>query len=655
MVLKGPMTRPFRTGRAALLSCLLLRLTSSPLLANSTPGEAHASRASESVAPVDYSAYGSFENLGTPRYRYVIRDRAGLAEEAGPGIFPNDGDLSNDATYKQLLSEHRLDGPLDKFRPEVDPVLSYYKWVSQKGAQNQGLRLYNIARSLEEMGRLWQALKAYHAVVVHFPKSVTWQDGSPWYVGVSALDAVYRLLEEHPEWKISLVDAKIRVKNGYDKKATNDAFEINPGEWADRLAGAKRVAPDNLHTTFERGNVRFVRAGDGEWQIRVNGRPFLIRGISYFPTPVGRSPDWGYKPHSDWMTSDENRNQQIDGPYDSFVDANGNNKQDADEPAVGDFRLMEELGINTLRLYHHGANKELLRDLSEKHGIKVLMGDLVGAYTVGSGAAWEDGTDYNDATQREKMRASVRQMVMDNKNEAYVLMWVLGNENNFGHGNNARKDPQTYYRFINSLARMVHSLDPSRPVAMCNGDIEFLDIITRECPDVDVLAINAYRGKYGMGESFWTSLKEIWKRPVLISEFGCPAYNGEQSAEDAENTQSAYLVANWKDIESHAAGSKTGNALGGVLFEFVDEWWKAGPKYDASIQDKTPQTKGPFHGGWIYEEWLGITTQGDGDKSPFLRRLRPVYGAFQHGPWHEPMNFLPSARAGTKPEAADAN
>jgi len=649
------MTRKFRTSSVALLSFLLLELTSSPLTANPKPGEARSPRLTESVAPVDYAAYGTFENVGTPRYRYVITDRAALAEESGAGIFPNDGNLSDDPEFRRLLAAHRLDGPLDKFRPEVDPVLSYYKWVSQKGAQNQGLRLYNIARSLEEMGRLWQALKAYHAVVVHFPKSVSWQDGSPWYVGVSALDSVHRLIGQHPEWKLDLVDAKILVKNGYDKKATNDIFEISPGQWADRAQREKRAEMDRPRTTFERGNVRFVRVGDGGWQLRVNDRPFLIRGISYFPTPIGRSPDWGYKPHSDWMTSDENRNRRADGPYDSFVDANGNNKQDDDEPAVGDFRLMENLGVNTIRLYHHTSNGDLMRELSDNHGIKVLMGDLVGAYTVGSGAAWEDGTDYSNAMQREKMRASVRQMVMDNKNESYVLMWVLGNENNLGHGNNARKDPQTYYRFINSLARMIHSLDPSRPVALCNGDIEFLDLITRECPDVDVLAINAYRGKHGMGESFWSGLKEIWKRPVLISEFGCPAYNGEQSAEDAENTQSAYLVANWKDIESHAAGSKTGNAIGGVLFEFVDEWWKAGPTYDASVQDKRPQTKGPFHGGWIYEEWLGLTTQGDGDKSPFLRRLRPAYTAFQKGPWHEPMNFRTGANIAGQPEAADAN
>ena len=642
------MTGTTHASRGLALSFLLLSFTLSFAKADavSSVGPKDHSQPSDSVAPVDYAAYGEFQNVGTPQYRYVVRDARGLAQSVGAGIYPDTGNLSEDDEYRNLVRDHRLDGPPEKFRAEVDPVLAYYKWVSLKGFSNQGLRLYNIARSLEEMGRLWQALKAYYAVVVHFPKAVAWQDGSPWYIGVSALDDVYRLLDHHPEWKLALLHAQVRVENGYDKKATNDIFHVNPGVWADRsTVSDRRPTSDHYQTSFERGNVRFVRWSNGDWQLRVNDHPFLIRGISYFPTPIGRSPDWGYKPHLDWMTSDENRNQRIDGPYDSFVDLNGNNKQDDNEPTVGDFRLFEELGVNTVRLYHHAVNKDLLRDLDRNHGIKVLMGDLVGDYTIGSDAAWEQGTDYSDEAQRSKMKASVRKMVMDHKDESYVLMWVLGNENNYGHGNNSRKDPQTYYRFINSLARMVHRLDPSRPVALCNGDIEFLDIIARECPDVDVLAVNAYRGKNGMGESFWSGLHDLWRRPVLISEFGCPSYNGEQSAEDAEHTQAEYLVSNWRDIAAHAAGSKTGNSIGGVLFEFVDEWWKAGPQFDASIQDKTPQTKGPFHGGWIYEEWLGITSQGNGDLSPFLRRLKPAYNAFKDGPWHEPLNFRPATVA----------
>ncbi|MBV9079986.1 MAG: hypothetical protein JO102_02580, partial [Elusimicrobia bacterium] len=149
-------------------------------------------------------------------------------------------------------------------------------------------------------------------------------------------------------------------------------------------------------------------------------------------------------------------------------------------------------------------------------------------------------------------------------------------------------------------------------------------------------------------ESFWNNIRDVWRKPILVSEFGCPAHNAYQDDADAEKTQATYLVNNWNDIAAHAAGSKSGNAIGGVIFEWVDEWWKAGAQYEAAMHDKTPQTKGPFYGGWMYEEWLGVTSQGNGEQSPFLRRLRASYTAFKNGPWKEPMSF------GTSMENASA-
>ena len=39
--------------------------------------------------PVPYDSYGQFEDTGTPRYRYAMKDRAGLAKAVGEGIYPN--------------------------------------------------------------------------------------------------------------------------------------------------------------------------------------------------------------------------------------------------------------------------------------------------------------------------------------------------------------------------------------------------------------------------------------------------------------------------------------------------------------------------------------------------------------------------------------
>jgi beta-glucuronidase len=149
---------------------------------------------------------------------------------------------------------------------------------------------------------------------------------------------------------------------------------------------------------------------------------------------------------------------------------------------------------------------------------------------------------------------------------------------------------------------------------------------------VDVLAVNAYRGSYGMGESFWRAAARVWKKPVMISEFGCPAFN-KNAPEKALTEQADYLVSNWNDIEAHIAGRRLGNSLGGVLFEWTDEWWKAGAETMVSEQDREPQSHGPFPDGNMYEEWLGLTSQGDGKSSPYMRQLRPAYFAFKNGPW----------------------
>jgi len=75
-----------------------------------------------------------------------------------------------------------------------------------------------------------------------------------------------------------------------------------------------------------------------------------------------------------------------------------------------------------------------------------------------------------------------------------------------------------------------------------------------------------------------------------------------------------------------AFNGSIGNALGGVVFEWLDEWWKA---YEPAIHDEKGLWAGPFPDGFMHEEWLGVSGQGDGKQSPFLRQLRKVYYMYQ--------------------------
>jgi beta-glucuronidase len=282
-------------------------------------------------------------------------------------------------------------------------------------------------------------------------------------------------------------------------------------------------------------------------------------------------------------------------------------------------------------------------------------------YATESKAEWFTGTDYTNPEHQKNMLESVRAMVEEYKDQPYILMWVLGNENNYaepgqagvgsGNGCRARLQPEAYYTFVNEAAKLIKSLDPQqRPVAVCNGDILYLDVCAANAPDVDIFGANAYRGEQGFG-SLWRDVSAVYDRPVVVTEYGCSAYHPNWDRVKTEAAQSYYLRGNWLDIENNLAGSGAGTALGGVLFEWLDEWWKANADLPLKIQqqkkewyaarstqykdlqpdrqDTVPQFGAPFLDGWSYEEWLGIVTQGDGTNSPFLRQLRPAYFMYQ--------------------------
>jgi beta-glucuronidase len=229
-------------------------------------------------------------------------------------------------------------------------------------------------------------------------------------------------------------------------------------------------------------------------------------------------------------------------------------------------------------------------------------------------------------------------MVEAFKDEPYMLMWVLGNENNFGgvHGivggaGNAGQHPHEYYRFINELATYIHGVDPNHPVALGNGETLFLDIVAAEAPAIDIFGANVYRGWYGFGRSFFSEIKRILDKPVVITEYGCPAYQADRSQKVAAQDQAVYHFGHWVDLTDNMAGRGVGNAIGGMAFEWLDEWWKAGqpPKYSPSVQETSSNWPGPQPGGQNYEEWYGLASQGDGSKSPFLRQLRLSYEVYR--------------------------
>ncbi len=584
---------------------------------------------------VDWTKYGKFYNVGTKDYHYQIIDKEGLATALGEGIYPNIVGVYKDPRYKKALKAGRLQGSHWDFVNTTDLEAAFYKWVTSP--ESRGVQLFYIGEIFEKANMYTHAIKAYQSLIVNFPSTVAWTYWqTPWYPAQAAVAKIQYLIRIHPELHMEFKGGKIRVINPDDPH--NFVAITRPGVL--RKLSLLEIAKQKLNLQPRamslgkpvfysgQGQVRFVKYENGQWQLLVDNRPFFIKGMSYMPTKVGQGPDDGTL--VDWMREDDDHDGIIDAPYEAWVDKYGDNKHHADEPVVGDFKLMKDMGVNTLRIYYQPymkSDKAFLEKMYKGYGFKVAMSNFLGKYAIGSGASWSEGTDYENPVHQKNMMEYVRQMVNEFKDEPYILMWILGNENNYGVASNADKKPVAYYKFVNEVAKMIKSIDPNHPVAICNGDALYLDKFGKYDPDVDAYGANAYRGNYGFG-SFWDEVSELSGKPAFITEYGAPAFALTMNYEESQQEQSDYHKGNWLDILYNSAGYKegAGNSVGGMTFEWLDEWWK---NYSPSVHDTKADAVGPFPGGYYFEEWFGIMGQGDGSQSPYLREPRKVYYTYR--------------------------
>ncbi len=583
--------------------------------------------------PINYTKYGTFEGIGTKNYKYVLTDGKGLRKTVGEGIYPNSIDILKDPAYKKFKKQGKLKGNHWEFLSNPNKQLAFFKWA--KAADGPGIKMFHLGTILEKAGLLNHALKAYHSCVIHFPDSACWNAEATfvWYVAPAALDTIKYILKTHPELELKLIDANIKIDSKGDTDTSNDTVIVNPGKFIkytakDRAKDTVKLSKLKIIKKRGEGKVNLVKYENNHWQLRVNNKPYFIKGMCYGTETVGKSPVDGTQ--VDWFIEDNNDDDIIDGPYESWVDKNENNERDKNEKVVGDFKLLKDMNCNTIRIYHHCKNKKILRDLYKKYGIMSAIGDFIGMYGIGSGVESGGTTDYEFFTHRKNMLKSVKEMVLNHKDEDYLLLWILGNENNYGCNCNANRKPKAYYKFVNEVAKMIKKLDPDHPVALCNGDLGNLNFFAEHCPDVDILACNAYRGERGFS-SLWEEVSIQADRAVFISEYGAPAYLSDKPLKDGEEAQERYHKGCWIDIDENKAGKGAGNSLGGFVFEWLDGWWKCGDDvktgkhFSKDEHDTEKLGSGPFADGWGYSEWFGIIGHGDGKNSPFLRQLRKSY------------------------------
>lgn len=294
--------------------------------------------------------------------------------------------------------------------------------------------------------------------------------------------------------------------------------------------------------------------------------------------------------------------------------------------------LLKNMGVNTIRVYT-GIPKKWIEYIYTNYGIYTMLNHTFGRYGLTLNGAWVSNTEYSDANTRELLLKEAKQLATDYKDTKGLLLFLLGNENNYGlfwegaeteniplKDRKSTKRARAMYKLFNEAALAIKTIDNSHPIALCNGDLMFLDLITKECPNVDVLGVNVYRGP-SFGDLFQRVKKEYGK-PVLFTEFGSDAFNTISNKED-QNAQATILKENWKEIYQNAVGiGKNGNCIGGFTFQFSDGWWKHAQTTNLGIHDTDASW---FNGGYsfdyikgknnINEEWFGICAKGPTDEN----------------------------------------
>lgn len=353
------------------------------------------------------------------------------------------------------------------------------------------------------------------------------------------------------------------------------------------------------HFYSQSGKVTVLKDRD-DFKLLVDNKPFFINGMNWNYDPIGTNYNYSL-----WKQSDDVIKAALDN----------------------EMGMLKNMGVNAIRQYI-GIQPKWITYIYQKYGIYTMLNHSFGRYGLTLNGNWVPNTEYSNPATKQLLLKETQDMIQEYKNTPGVLLFLLGNENNYGlfwDGAETENIPledrrstiraKDMYNLFNEAVVEMKKIDTSHPIAICNGDLLFLDIIAQECKDIDILGTNMYRG-VSFGNAF-QEVKNKLNKPLLFTEFGADAFNAIDNAED-QKSQAYYMVNNWKEIYENAANlGKTGNSLGGFTFQFSDGWWKFGQTKNLDVHDSNASwSNGGYTNDFILgqnnmnEEWFGVCAKG---------------------------------------------
>jgi hypothetical protein len=350
-------------------------------------------------------------------------------------------------------------------------------------------------------------------------------------------------------------------------------------------------------------------------RLQVDGRDFMVYGMNWGYMPIGQNYNYSL-----WTKSDD------------IIEA----------ALAKEMPLLQAMGVNAIRHYV-GMPPRWVRYVYEKYGIFTIINHPIGRYGLTMDGVWYPQTDYSDPRVRDTLKAEMAAVVEEFRGTPGLLMWLLGNENNYGlswksfeiealpDGEQNTARAEFLYSLFGEIIRDVKQRDPDRPVAMANGDLQYIDIIAEQCKGLDVFGSNVYRGI--SARDYFDVVRQKLNVPTMFTEFGADAFNAVSMKED-QATQAYYLLGQWREIYEQSAGKGqirqgyAGNAIGGLIFQWSDGWWKYKQEERLEFHDTNASwpndaypedyRKGDNN---MNEEWWGITAKG----YPDSRGLYDIY------------------------------
>ncbi|MFT7623928.1 MAG: beta-galactosidase [Myxococcota bacterium] len=341
-----------------------------------------------------------------------------------------------------------------------------------------------------------------------------------------------------------------------------------------------------------------IQADDKGAVLLVEGKPMMVLGMNWGYVPVGTNYRYDF-----WSQPE------------SMVKA----------ALARELGLLKAMGANVIRQYDTIPPKWVTY-IYDEFGIFTAVNNLTGRYGINVDGAFVNPIDYSNPAHRKAVLDSVRASVARFRETRGVLMYMLGNENNYGlewssseiealpKGERHAAKAKHLYSLWGEAAAIIKAADP-RPITLTNGDLQYLDLIVEHCGDVDIMGSNVYRG--ASARDLYERVWKAFRKPFVYTEFGADAYDAKNLREDGA-AQARYLRAQWQEIYEQSWGKgRVGNAIGGFIFQWSDGWWKYKQTTNLDVQDNNaswPNAAYPddFVAGKnnMNEEWFGICAKG---------------------------------------------